>query len=295
LEEKCECFTIKIEDDFDLAKIADCGQCFRVRVINDNMYRFITGHHIIYIKKLQEGRYSVCCGKNTWEGIWVRYFDLSRNYQGIREQAWGKNAVVDRAMEAGIGLRVLRQDAWEMLITFIISQRKNIPAIAKAVENLSMNFGKKLVTPYEAVHAFPTPEELCKTSDRELSSCGLGYRMAYVRDAAEKVMSGTLDLSGIARYSDEDLYAELLTVRGVGKKVANCVCLFGYGRTARVPIDVWIARAIQEECQGNSPFGSFGEEAGIIQQYLFYYERNYKTTRSGFTQNNSQTAAPVST
>ncbi len=295
MEEKWERFTIKIEDDFDLAKIADCGQCFRACVINDKMYRFITGCHIIYIEKLQEGKYSVCCGKNAWEGIWVRYFDLSRNYQGIREQAWGKNSAVDKAMEAGAGLRILRQDPWEMLITFIISQRKNIPAIAKAVESLSMKFGKKLVTPYETVYAFPTPEELCQASDGELSSCSLGYRMAYVRDAAEKVMSGTLDLSEIAGYSDEDLYEELLTVRGVGKKVANCVCLFGYGRTARVPIDVWIARAIEEECQGNSPFGSFGEEAGIIQQYLFYYERNDKTAHSRFPQNNSQTAAPVST
>jgi N-glycosylase/DNA lyase len=163
-----------------------------------------------------------------------------------------------------------------MLITFIISQRKNIPAISKAVDTLAQKFGGKIMTGYETVSVFPTPEELCLAQTEELNSCGLGYRAAYVKDATEKVKTRALDLTELASRQDNDLFEELMKIHGVGKKVANCVCLFGYGRTARVPVDVWIARAIQEECHGESPFADLGEEAGIIQQYVFYYERNYR-------------------
>ncbi len=265
--------TIKIEDDFDPGKIASCGQCFRAKGFADGTYRFITGNQVIYIRKLGGNDYTVCCGKNSWGQIWEDYFDLGRNYRKIRENINGKNAFVDRAVAAGAGLRVLRQDAWEMLITFIISQRKNIPAIARAVENLSVKYGEEVVTPFESIHEFPSPRQLRRAAQEELASCGLGYRTAYVRDAAERVSSGALDLRSIASLGDEELFSELLKVHGVGKKVANCVCLFGYGRISRVPVDVWISRAIREEWQGQDPFADFGAVAGIVQQYIFYYER----------------------
>lgn len=267
-------FTVKIEDDFDLEKIAACGQCFRARIFGDGTYRFIKGGQAVYLKKLQENDYAVCCAEGAWEEVWTDYFDLSRDYRSIRKNAGDKNRFVDRAVEAGTGIRILRQDAWEMLITFIISQRKNIPAISKAVEGLAAAYGKKLTTPYEDMYAFPSPEELGRATEEGLNACGLGYRTAYVRDAAEKVLSGELDLASLAACSDEELFTRLLKVHGVGKKVANCVCLFGYGRTSRVPVDVWISRAIQEECQGYNVFEEFRTEAGIIQQYVFYYERN---------------------
>lgn len=280
--DKFERFTVKIEDDFDLAKIADCGQCFRARIFDDGTYRFITDNDVIYIRQLCENEYEVCCGAGSWESVWKEYFDLERNYKSIRQGVMKHNNFVDRAVSSGAGIRVLRQNKWEMLITFIISQRKNIPAIAKAVETLSYRYGKELVTEYETLHAFPTPEALYGVSFEELRDCGLGYRTAYVRDAAERVVSGMLDLSRISSFGDDELFEELLKVHGVGKKVANCVCLFGYGRMSRVPVDVWIARAIQEEWQGNNPFDNFGDDAGIIQQYIFYYERNIQ----GVSQNN---------
>lgn len=274
MTEAFENFTIEIEDDFDLAKIADSGQCFRVKPFEDGTYRFITGNNIIYIQKIKEGSYAVCCQKGSWKNIWTEYFDLSRNYRNIRERAIGGNDFVGRAAAAGSGIRLLRQDTWEMLITFIISQRKSIPAIAKAVENLSAKYGKEIETSYETLYRFPTPEELCHATMEELAACGLGYRSAYVMDAIEQVSSGALNMSELAACGDEELFARLLNVKGVGKKVANCVCLFGYGRVGRVPVDVWINRAIIEECQGRDPFEAFGENAGIIQQYVFYYERN---------------------
>lgn len=265
--------TLHIEDDFDLGKIADSGQCFRVKIFEDGTYRFITDDHVVYIRQRPEGTYDICCDMRDWNEVWTEYFDLSRNYRDIRKSAKDRNDFVDRAIEAGAGIRVLRQNIWEMLITFIISQRKSIPAIAKAVETLSMQFGRKIQTDYETVYTFPTPEELRYATVEELNACGLGYRTPYVRDAAEKVCSGVLDLSVIAAYKDEELFEELQKVHGVGKKVANCVCLFGYGRTSRVPVDVWIARAIETECRGEDIFEGFGEDAGIIQQYIFYYER----------------------
>ncbi len=269
-----ESFTVEIEDDFDLAKIADSGQCFRVRVFDGGIYRFITGGHVVYIRFLKENKYAVCCHKDSWEHIWADYFDLSRNYRSIRENAVGRGDFVGRAADAGSGIRILRQDTWEMLVTFIISQRKSIPAIAKAVENLCVKYGKKIETDYEVLYAFPGPMELSGASAEELNACGLGYRTAYVMDAARQVASGELDLSALKAYGDEELFARLLKVHGVGKKVANCVCLFGYGRMGRVPVDVWINRAISQECEGKNPFLEFGDDAGIIQQYVFYYERN---------------------
>lgn len=188
-----------------------------------------------------------------------------------------KDAFVQDAMECGRGLRVLHQDPWEMLVTFIISQRKNIPAISKAVELLAQKYGHVIPGEPEAVKSFPTPEELYRASETELRECGLGYRAAYVRDAARKVFSGELDLNVAAAYEDEKLFQELMKVHGVGKKVADCVCLFGYGRSSRAPVDVWIARAIQEECGGRNPFPAYGEDAGIIQQYIFYYEKHRNT------------------
>lgn len=265
---------INIRDDFDLEKITSCGQCFRVRKFDDGTYRFVTGSHILYIRRMGKDRYLVSCSLKEWHEIWKTYFDLTRNYAGLRKSVGGKNDFIQKSMEYGRGLRVLLQDPWEMLITFIISQRKNIPAISKSVETLAQKYGSPVSTVRETVCLFPTPEELSNVSIEELSKCQLGYRAAYVRDAVDKVQSGVLDLKAIAELEDEKLFQGLLQIHGVGKKVANCVCLFGYGRSARVPVDVWISRVIQEECKGQNPFPEFGKDAGIMQQYAFYYEKN---------------------
>ena len=177
-----------------------------------------------------------------------------------------------QAERAGRGLRILRQDPWEMLITFIISQRKNIPAIRLAVEKLAMLYGHPV---NEMLFTFPTPEELGRASEADLRAAGLGYRAPYVKDAADKVLSGALDLEAMGKLGDEALFEKLISVKGVGKKVANCICLFGFGRTSRAPVDVWIERAITL-CGGVDPFPAFGEYAGIMQQYAFYYMTHQK-------------------
>lgn len=161
-----------------------------------------------------------------------------------------------------------------MLITFLISQRKSIPAIRTAVERLARCCGEPLNAEDDEVFLFPTPQQLCGLSGAQLMGCGLGYRTRYIQNAAAQASSGTLDLSALAALPDDALFSRLLELDGVGKKVANCVCLFGYGRTAMAPIDVWIQRLIDEEFGGCDPFPSYGQQAGIVQQYLFYYKRS---------------------
>ena len=127
---------IRIDDDFDLQKIKDSGQCFRIKKFDDGTYRFITGTHILYIKALDNNVYEVSCSKDDWDSVWVKYFDLDRNYKELRRSLYGINSYVDDAINAGVGLRILRQNPFETLISFIIAQRKNIKAIEKSVDQL---------------------------------------------------------------------------------------------------------------------------------------------------------------
>ena len=274
---------VTIKDDFDLEKIIDSGQCFRGKCLEDESYRFISGDSAIYIRSedREAGVYTVSCDQKSWETIWFSFFDLERCYSPTPVSESGKHEFVDQAIAHGRGVRLLRQDPWEMLLTFIISQRKSIPAIIKSVEALSEKYGHDIVTEQERLKAFPSPEEMKDATEEELAACGLGYRVKYILDAIKKVNSGELNLQAIAELPDDILLEKLQAVMGVGIKVANCIALFAYGRTACVPVDVWIFRAIEKECGGVSPFSLYGENAGIIQQYIFYYERGVIGRKDG--------------
>ena len=267
---------IEIRDDFDLEKISLSGQCFRVRKFDNGVYRFVTGDKSVYIQKAENQRFSVSCSMNEWKEIWSSYFDLNRCYKDIFDRECDKHPFIHKAMVYSQGLRILRQNPWEMLITFIISQRKNIPSISRAVEMLASKYGHSIDTEYETFYSFPSPQEMACISADELMECSLGYRTPYILDAIHQVLTGSLDLDALSVFSDDKLLEELQTIYGVGKKVANCVALFAYGRMACVPIDVWISRAIQNDCKGESPFYLFKENAGIIQQYVFYYKKYHQ-------------------
>lgn len=276
LEEK----TVQIRDDFDPDKILESGQCFRPRKQAEGWYRFVSGRQLLYLRPLRSGTYTVRCEPGAWETFWHGYFDLGRSYAALRGKLDSRDDFLQRAMEYGRGIRVLRQDEWEMLVSFIISQRKSIPAIRRAVELLSERFGERLGSDSEGpVYAFPTAEALCCAGEQALQECGLGYRTRYVLHAAQQAAEGTLDLKKLASLPDEALFARLMELDGVGKKVANCVCLFGYGRVGRVPVDVWIERLIRDEFAGQDPFPQFGLEAGIVQQYLFFIKEAWDKNR----------------
>lgn len=266
---------IKINDDFDMKKIADSGQAFRIAQIDAvaNCYRFITQDQVIYIKQLGDAVYDISCNLDTWEKIWVPYFDLERNYQNIRHSIPSKDIFHKEASEFGKGIRILKQDPFEMLLTFIISQRKNIPAIKASVEKICTLYGHRLETPYEVIYTFPTSDDIINATENELSTCSLGYRLPYILDAIRKTNYGDIDLESLRALPTAELFDALLSVKGVGKKVANCICLFAYNRLECAPIDVWIEKVINLHFNGINPYPEYGNIAGIMQQYAFYYIR----------------------
>lgn len=270
---------VTIKDDFDLRKITDSGQCFRARELKMGTFRFITGRNILYIKKVDEESYDVSCEPQEWNSVWIPYFNLDENYADIRADivklGEGKpyGEYLKAATEFGAGIRILRQETFETLISFIISQRKNIPAIRKCVEQICKLSGKSVYTPQGVVSLFPKPNELAGVSVFDLANFALGYRGAYVKEAAQKVNDCIIDLRSLKDYSDQDLINELKKLRGVGDKIADCVALYAYHRTSVLPIDVWIGRAIKEDFNGENIFAQFGDKAGILQQYIFYYKR----------------------
>ena len=271
---------VNIKDDFDLEKIAESGQCFRPKEVSPGVYRFITLDHVIDMQKVDEETFKISCGIAEWDIVWSKYFDMETDYSEIRQEILnfgeGKpcGAYLKKVIEFSKGIRILRQDPFETLISFIISQRKNIPAIRTIVELLCDTFGDDLVLPDgSTVKSFPKVDELCKVSAFELSKFSLGYRSAYVHDALQRVKGLAIALDDLYSNNDDDLIDTLKTIKGVGDKVAACVALYAYHRFACVPVDVWIKRAIQDDFKGENVFVEFGSLAGVLQQYIFYYKR----------------------
>lgn len=270
---------IKIYDDFDLKKIAESGQCFRAKEIENGLFRFITGEKYIYIRQVERNVFDVSCDLHEWTGFWEHYFDFEENYMAIHFEIekFSENLPFGNYLKAasdfGEGIRILRQEPFETLISFIISQRKSIPAIRKSVELICENFGDIIHTPYEDLHRFPTPEKVSAASVLALSNCALGYRGAYIRDAVEKIRINVVDLEYLFEANDEEIISELKKIKGVGDKIANCVALYAYHKLNLAPVDIWIQRAIDEDFQGRNIFAEFGEHAGILQQYIFFYKR----------------------
>lgn len=260
-------------DLFDPQKIMDSGQCFRMVPLEDtNSIETIASGRRAVITPLGENRYGFDCSKEEFDGFWRSYFALDVDYQAILASAPADDAFLTKALEKGRGLRILRQDPWETLCGFIISQRKSIKAIRTCMEALCDAFGDPI--PGTTRKTFPSPQQLAAAAEKPLCACGLGYRLSYIRSAAQMVASGTYNLAALAALPDEPLQNALKGIHGVGVKVADCVMLFAYGRYARAPVDVWIQRVIDEYYDGHNPFPGYGAYAGIFQQYLFVLRRD---------------------
>lgn len=278
---------IELQEALSLEKIMDSGQCFRACRLDQHeaaggipLYRFITGENVLYARQLGRSTLGLSCTEVEWEEVWTPYFDLGESYSALCRETDAGDAYLQASIVYGEGIRVLRQDRFEVLISFLLSQRKSIPAIRTSVERLCEGFGRRKQTEYGSVPLFPDAARIAEMSDGELRDCGLGYRAAYVRDAAERVLSGALPLSELDALSDQELYEALCTVRGVGRKVANCVMLFAYHRVERVPEDVWVNRIVEKRYQGRNPFPAY-RKAGLLQQYMFYYAIQHKTEMNG--------------
>ena len=259
--------------NFSAADIAASGQCFRMTPAGEHAWQLITHGELLHITQTPDGAVTLSCTEEAYRARWHAYFDMDTDYSAAIDQIPEEDGFLRMAAAASCGVRLLRQDPWEMLITFIISQRKSIPAIRTSVERLCELCGEQ----HDGWYAFPTPEAIAALTVDELRTCGVGYRARYIHDTA--MLCVGKDLSALSALDDDALQDALLAFPGVGVKVAQCVMLFGYHRQHAAPVDVWINRVIDEHYGGTNPFARYGAYAGIYQQYLFYYRQNVMRQR----------------
>lgn len=254
---------------FNLEQTLDCGQCFRWQKIEDNKY-----HGVAYGKPLtisQQGTTVTLhnCTKEDFETIWFDYFDLGRDYDKIRKELSNLHPVLKEAQQYAPGIRILKQEPWEALCSFIISQNNNIPRIKGIIDRLCENFGNKLES---GDYTFPSAEKLSGYSVEDLAVLRSGFRAKYIVDASQKVANKEVVLENIINLPTPQARDELTKIKGVGPKVADCTMLYGMGKTDCFPLDVWMKRAMQVLFPQLTP-QSFGENAGVAQQYIFHYSR----------------------
>lgn len=266
---------LTVSDDFDLDAIAESGQCFRWEKTGPGAYRVLHGSRCLRIRACGGDRYELDCDEAELEAVWRDYFDLREDYRRIRARIdSAKDPFLYAAAEGEKGIRILRQDPWEALVCFLISQNKNIPAIRRSVALLAEACGEaRTDRAGEPYHAFPRPAAVAALDGAALRRCGLGYRCAYVHDAAEAVERGVIDLEALQRADAPTALAALTALRGVGPKVAACVALFGLHRTDAFPKDVWILRVLEEHYPEGFPFAAYAPYNGVMQQYLFAHAR----------------------
>lgn len=248
---------------FDPFLIASSGQCFRMHAQADTVTA-LSGNRRLVIRALGGSLFDLDAPPEDLP-YWESYLDLDGPYAEALAALPASDSYLQACASACRGLRILRQDVFETLISFIISQRKSIPAICGCVEKLCRAFGEK----QEWGYAFPSPAALAGAEPEALAGCGVGYRAGYIRDTARAFLLSPPP----AEAPSDELLRALLAFPGVGIKVASCVMLFAFHRLDAAPVDVWIQRVIREHYHGVNPFPSLGPYAGIYQQYMFFCAR----------------------
>ena len=267
---------LTVTDDLDLCRIAESGQCFRWEALGDGIYRIPHAGHCLRIAALGGGRFDLDCTGEALTAVWRPYLDLDEDYAAIRRRIRkDRDPYLFAAAQAEQGIRILRQEPWEALISFIISQNKNIPGIRTSIEKLCALAGEeKRDRAGQPFFTFPSPEAVAALSEAELRGCALGYRAEYVLATARAGAEGRLDPEKLARIPEEEAIEELMGLRGVGRKVASCAVLFGLHRLNAFPKDVWIRRILEREYPAGYPFADYAPYNGVMQQYMFAYERH---------------------
>ena len=278
------------EKTFELKHIFDCGQCFRWKENEDGSYTGIFRENVINVKTEMD--------KIIFQGIFqndknikevcTQYFDLNRDYESIKNKLSKIDEYMEESIKFGYGIRILNQDLWETIISFIISANNNIPRIKGIIERISCKYGKKIIYNEKEYYTFPTPEELSKASVEDLRNLGLGFRDVRVYETTQIIVNKEVDLEQLKEEKDfQKIRETLLTLPGVGPKVADCILLFSeLKRWEAFPIDVWVRRVMNELYIKNEneekvnkkliediAHKKFGNLAGIAQQYLFFWKR----------------------
>ncbi len=255
-------------EDMSLSDTLCCGQSFRWREV-DGGFKGTAYGKTVTVRKDGEDLLIIGATQGDFENIWRAYFDLDTDYVSLRADLASKHPVLREAAKFAPGIHILRQEPFEALISFIISQNNNIKRIEGIVDRLCENFGEILP---DGSFAFPTAEKLATLTEEELAPLRAGFRNRYILSAARKVHSGEVSLEACRTLPFDDAKAQLMTIVGVGSKVADCVLLYGLHRTEAFPMDVWMKRAMSTLFPDVDP-ADFGEYAGVAQQYIFHYSR----------------------
>ncbi len=255
-------------------QVFDCGQCFRFDKNEHGRYFGVAKGKYIEVERQGNDIVLHNCTKDDYCCLFRDFFDMDFDYDGIVSE-FPKDDVLSKAAFFGNGIRILHQDNWEALCSFIISQNNNIPRIKGIIRNLCERYGEPIFTDSDGkVHySFPDAVSVANAGESAMAELRTGFRAKYIYDAASKVASGEIDLSAPYDMSYEDGAKYLQQIKGVGLKVASCVLLFSYRKYNAFPVDVWVKRILEKYYDGKVGAEYFGKYAGLCQQYLFYYER----------------------
>lgn len=281
-------YILKNLKSFEPSHIFDCGQCFRWNIQEDGSYTGIFNNNVINVKKENEViTFKGICDGNI-EEIVTNYFDLNRDYEIIKNTLSKVDENVSNSIKYGEGIRILNQDLWETIISFIISANNNIPRIKGIIERLSKKYGNKITWNNNTYYTFPTAQQLKNVTIQDYRNLGLGFRDIRLYETTQMILEKKFDLAKIHQEPDTlKVREQLLTLSGVGPKVADCILLFSTLKRFEVfPIDVWVRRVMNELYIKNDDEAKvnkkqieklaqekFGDLAGIAQQYLFYWKR----------------------
>ena len=283
---KEQTYEIEQNNSFNLKHILECGQCFRWIKEKDESYTGVFKNNVLNVRNTGKTiKFEGICDGNI-KDIVTDYFDLNQDYEEIKKTLSKVDEYIKTSIAYGNGIRILHQDLWETLISFIISANNNIPRIKGIIEKISKNYGEKIIFRGRDFYTFPTPEQLSQASLEDLRKLGLGFRDKRIYDTTRLVLDGKLNLKELEKEKDINILREkLLEIPGVGPKVADCVMLFSLKRYEVFPIDVWVRRVMSElyfePSQKDVPVKQiqdlantkYGNLAGIAQQYLFYWRR----------------------
>lgn len=279
---------LEIKDSFNLKDIFDCGQCFRWNMQDDGSYIGVFKNNVIRVQKYGDivTLEGICEG--NIEDVVKDYFDLNRDYEKIKSTLSKIDENLKTSVEYGQGIRILNQDLWETIISFIISANNNIPRIKGIIERLAKNYGDEIIWKGKKFYTFPTAKQLKDVSVEDFRKLGLGFRDIRLYETTHMVLEGKVDLDSLQNEKDtKKVRDELLNLSGVGPKVADCILLFSTLKRFEVfPIDVWVRRVMNELYIKNddedkvskkaimqTAESKFGPLAGLAQQYLFYWKR----------------------
>ena len=280
-------YEIEKNNSFNLKHIFECGQCFRWNIEEDGSYTGVVGNNVLNVKEENDKiKFSGMCEDKIEEFV-TRYFNLNTDYEKIKEKLSKVDNYLKTSIEFGNGIRILKQDLWETIISFIISANNNIPRIKGIIERISKQYGKEIKYNGKNYYTFPNIEELSKASVEDLRELGLGFRDKRIYETTKLFADGKYNLEQIEKMKDTNKIREtLLELSGVGPKVADCILLFGLNRFDVFPIDVWVRRVMNElyiknedetkvkkEEIENLAKTKYAHLAGIAQQYLFYWKR----------------------